>query len=205
MAPKREMRLRPPLERKRATAKPRRDLHLDQEEGKIQFFKDTAEARPEEGSLDSQRKISHALQLHGCGSVGASWKFGGKEEKEPLSVKFHQCNERRKPRRKAVEEETASNLKCLVHELMAHIVGEECNRTSVSKDLCGGVGGVHHLGAQAIGCSRLGTLHPLLVDYMNLLCLEGRQAYKADRLAASILHHYPQYGRYGSCFGYGGR
>ena len=40
-------------------------------------------------------------------------------------------------------------------------------------------------------------LDRLLVDYMNLLYLKGHQAYKADRLAASILHHYPQYGRHG--------
>ena len=131
-----------------------------QEEGKIQFIKDTAEARPEEGSLDSQRQISHALQPDGCGLVGASWKFGGKEEEEPLGVKFNQCNERWKPRRKAVEEETASNLKVPSRRADGgqgpHLAGEECNRTSVSKDLCCGVGGVHHLcGAQGIGCSRL--------------------------------------------------
>lgn len=38
----------------------------------------------------------------------------------------------------------------------------------------------------------------LTVDFLNEMYLAGHQAYKGDRLVASILHHYPNFGKYGA-------
>eukprot|EP00435_Cladocopium_sp_Y103_P034787 s2991_g9.t1 len=42
------------------------------------------------------------------------------------------------------------------------------------------------------------SLDRMVVDYMNRLYVQGFQVYKADRLAAAILHFYPAFGRMGS-------
>jgi len=42
------------------------------------------------------------------------------------------------------------------------------------------------------------SLDRMAVDYMNRLYVQGFQVYKADRLAAAILHFYPAFGRMGS-------
>ncbi|CAJ1441651.1 unnamed protein product [Effrenium voratum] len=42
------------------------------------------------------------------------------------------------------------------------------------------------------------VLDRLVVEYFNKIYLEGFQSYRADRLAAAILHFYPEYGKMGA-------
>ncbi len=174
-----------------------------QEESKVELFKDSPEARSKEGSLDAKGEVPYSFQSDGCGPMGTSGDSGNQGKKEPFGVKFNQCNKRRKPERPSVEEKKAPYFTVPGGRADGgqgpHTLGEECHWTPVSEGLCQGVGGVHSLYGMPRGLDVRDpeNLDRLLVDHMNLLYLEGHQAYKADRLAASVLHHYPQYGRYG--------
>ena len=77
--------------------------------------------------------------------------------------------------------------------------GEECGWSADLKELCQGVGGVQPIWhSQRLGLEDADKVDKLTVDFLNEMYLAGHQAYKGDRLVASILHHYPNFGKYGA-------
>ena len=203
MAPKREMRLRPPLERKRVTAKPKRELHLEpKKKAKSSSSKILQKPDQKKDLLTPKGRYPTPFNLMDvdlwvpAGSLGAKKKRSRSVSSSTSATSDgNQGGRQLKKRRHRTS-------RCLVDELMEgkgltllekSAIGPQSQKTYAAELEEFTIYAV----PRGLDVRDSEGLDRLLVDYMNLLYLEGHQAYKADRLAASILHHYPQYGRHG--------
>jgi len=188
MAPKREMRLRPPLERKRATAKPKRELHLEpKKKAKSSSSKILQKPDQKKDLLTPKGRYPTPFNLMDvdlwvpAGSLGAKKKRSRSVSSSTSATSDgNQGGRQLKKRRHRTS-------RCLVDELMEgkgltllekSAIGPQSQKTYAAELEEFTIYAV----PRGLDVRDSEGLDRLLVDYMNLLYLEGHQAYKADRL-----------------------